>query len=812
MNQWIVSYRNFDPTSARLRETLFTLANGYFATRGAHEDSISEIHYPGTYLAGGYNRASSIVGGQTLINEDLVNFPNWLPLTFRVEGEDWFSIENVRLLSYTEMLHLKRGLSKRIIKFEDMKGRIFVIHSLRFVSQNNPHLAGIRYSIISENWAGNITIRSSIKGDVINNGVPRYKELNNHHLDVIQKGAFDDEYLFLQAKTRESHIEVSEVIKTEIYRNKLKLRSVNEVIEEEKNIHQSFKVKLIPNEKITITKVLSIFSSKDHALCENLYDAKNLIKSIPSFNVLLSNHMLSWKHLWNKADIELDSPNNEQQLIRLHIFHSLQSLSKHSVNADYGIPARGLHGEAYRGHVFWDEIFILPFFFYNFPDIARALLMYRYKRLDGARKLAKENGYNGAMFPWQSASNGEEETQKFHLNPYSSKWGPDFSCRQRHINLAIVYNIWNYYQITHDIDFLSEYGAEVIFEIAKFISSMAKFNTTKNRYEIKGVMGPDEYHENYPNSAEPGLNNNTYTNIMGVWALERALELMHILSESSVKLLCESLDITAQEISKWKNITHTMFIPFHENVLSQFEGYEHLKEFDWNLYKEKYPKLERLDRVLKAENQDPNEFQIAKQADTLMLFYLLEEKEIKRILDQLGYVYDDEIRIQTIKYYLQRTSHGSTLSKITFASLLFNHEPERANELFQEALVSDLLDTQGGTTQEGIHLGVMVGTTTILMRDFAGLRVTEDLLTLDPVLPDWLQRLKFNVMFQHNIYEIEIFPEACYITLLEHYNSTTQIRIKNQIIELQVKNTSCIPLQKKSFINVPPFDQLTAQF
>ena len=181
MNPWIISYRSFNDSSIRLKETLFTLGNGYVATRGTFEDSKNPIHYAGTYLAGGYNRNISQIANQNLINEDLVNCPNWLPLTFKVEEEDWFEIADVTLLSFKEMLHLKKGLLKRSYRIRDMKGRIFVINSLRFLSQHNPHLGGIRYSITSENWSGKITIRSSLYGEVINNGVPRYQELNSQH-------------------------------------------------------------------------------------------------------------------------------------------------------------------------------------------------------------------------------------------------------------------------------------------------------------------------------------------------------------------------------------------------------------------------------------------------------------------------------------------------------------------------------------------------------------------------------------------------------------------------------------------------------
>ena len=797
MNHWIISYRHFDINSVRLRETIFTLGNGYFATRGAHEDAASKTHYPGTYLGGVYNRSVSKIAGKELVNEDLVNLPNWLPITFKIENEDWLDINKVELLSYREFLDIKRGIVKRIIKFKDPKGRIFVINSLRFVSQHNKHLAGIRYVITSQNWQGKITIRSSIIGSTNNKGVPRYQELNTQHLEIIDKGIFSEECLFLQARTNTSHIELSQAVKTELFRGKNKFRDGYTIHEEEKDIHQSFDIEITPYEPITIHKTVALYYSRDHAIYENLYDAKKLITST-SFNELLKQHIRAWNHLWYQSDIEIDSINNEQLLIRLHIFHSLQSLSKHSKSIDYGVPARGLHGEAYRGHVFWDEIFILPFYFYHYPDIARSMLMYRYHRLDAARELAKESGYAGAMFPWQSASNGEEETQKFHLNPQSSTWGPDFSSQQRHVNLAILYNVWNYYQVTQDIDFIVEYGAEIIFEIAKFLSSITSFNRKRYKYEINGVMGPDEYHERYPNATAAGLNNNCYTNVMTVWALEKAIELTNILSQPQRDHLLESLAITTAEINQWKRITFNMYIPFHHHLLCQFEGYEQLEEFNWHYYKEKYPNYERLDRILKAEGVDPNRYKIAKQPDTLMLYYLLEEGEIKKILNQLGYSYSENTKNYNIGYYLKRTSHGSTLSKITFSALLLHYDATKAYELYQEALISDIEDTQGGTTQEGIHLGVMTATTSFLFKNLSGLTINRGILTFSPNLPNWISRLKFKLLFQKNWYELEINHQACYVTLIEQYQSNGRVIIHNQLVELALGETQCIPRRIKN--------------
>lgn len=791
MHPWIISYRYFDAQAERLREALLTLGNGYFATRGAHEDSVSPIHYPGTYLAGIYNRAISKIADKKLINEDLINFPNWLPITFKTPHGEWLDIQEVSILSFLEILHLKKGLLKKTVKIQDSDGRIFTIHSLRFVSQHNPHLAGIRYTIESDNWEGPLTIRSSLIGDVSNAGVARYQALNTHHHDVIHKGHFGENNIYLTVKTRQSHVEVAQAIKTRLYHNKIKLAKRGEIHEEEKNIHQVFTMMVKPGDRITVTKVLSLYHSKDQAITEPLADAKKAIQHLKPFSRLLKDHQAAWQNLWHQSAVEVTARGQTQQLINFHTFHALQTLSKHSISLDYGVPARGLHGEAYRGHVFWDEIYILPLYFYHYPEIARAMLMYRYHRLNAARQAAQALGYRGAMFPWQSASNGEEETQQYHLNPASGEWGPDHSRLQKHVNLAIIYNIWHYYQNTHDINFLNDFGAELILDICVFLNSLASFNPVKDQYEIIGVMGPDEYHESAPHSDVPGLKNNAYTNMMTVWALEKALALTHILGRQRIQALYTLLNISAQEIQRWQDIITHMFIPFHDEIMSQFEDYGQLKAFHWSDYQKKYTHIERLDRILKAEGKNPNEFQIAKQPDVLMLFYLLGEAEIKRLLIQLGYKKYEKNMLATIDYYLARTCHGSTLSKITMASILFERHPQKATELFHQALISDIQDTQRGTTQEGIHLGVMVSTITTLFKNFAGIDYSEGLLSINPKLPDWITRLKFKMWFRQHLYEIEILPDSCYVTLLEGVNACTAIKIKWDVVELY-KHKKCV--------------------
>src|SRR5437016_8789883 len=190
--------------------------------------------------------------------------------------------------------------------------------------------------------------------------------------------------------------------------------------------------------------------------------------------------------------------------------------------------------------------------------------MYRYRRLGEARVLARDAGYRGAMYPWQSGSDGKEETQIVHLNPRSGLWEPDLSQNQRHVGAAIFYNIWHYIQATGDSDFLLGPGAEMLMEIARFWSSIAHFNPQRGRYEIHGVMGPDEFHEKYPDAEVGGLRNNAYTNLMVAWIAEIADEVLGLLPDSRRQALRERIGLTDEELDKLRDMSCKMFVPFLE--------------------------------------------------------------------------------------------------------------------------------------------------------------------------------------------------------------------------------------------------------
>ena len=266
--------------------------------------------------------------------------------------------------------------------------------------------------------------------------------------------------------------------------------------------------------------------------------------------------------------------------------------------------------------------------------------MYRYRRIGEARAAAREAGFLGAMFPWQSGSEGIEETQRVHLNPMSGRWEPDLSRNQRHVNAAIFFNIWNYFQTTRDRAFLESYGAEMMLDIARFWASIAHFNPARERYEIHGVMGPDEFHEKYPGAERGGLANNAYTNVMVAWLFDIAAKLPSLLSASSAEGLRARLSIGDDVLALWRDMSRRMFVPFNaDGIISEFEGWDDLEELDWGAYRAKYENIQRLDRILRAEGDEPDRYKIAKQADTVMLFFLFSGDELREIFERLGYDY-----------------------------------------------------------------------------------------------------------------------------------------------------------------------------
>jgi trehalose/maltose hydrolase-like predicted phosphorylase len=796
---WLLRYEGWDPGAESLRESLCALGNGRFVTRAAApECRAGGGHYPGTYAAGVFNRLADDVDGRRVENESIVNLPDWQSFTFRIGDGPWLDLSAGTVSEYVQELDLRRGVLTRRFRVEDAEGRRTSVAQRRLVSMSDPCLAALDCTLVAENWSGELTVRSGLDGRVTNDGVARYRGLDGSHLTPAAASVCDD-LLTLATETNQSRIRVGLAA-----RHRVLVDGAPEHVVPLPAVEPGFAavdliVAVEPDRTVTVEKLVALCTSRDPGIGEPGQAATDEIDRAGDFSDALARHELAWDHLWFRCDVEIQGPVRASLIMRLHVFHLLQTVSPHSIDLDVGIPARGLHGEAYRGHVFWDEMFVMPFLNLRLPHVARAMLLYRWRRLPQARAAARAAGQRGAMFPWQSGATGREESQSLHLNPRSGRWLPDSSRLQRHIGLAVAYNTWRYYEATGDLDFLTEYGAELVLSIAAFWADLATYDPIDDRFDICGVMGPDEYHDAMPDRKEPGLDDNAYTNVMAAWTLTRALECLEVLPPGRRHELLDTLDIRRSDLEKWQHVSRKLRLCWTDDgVLLQFRGYDSLEEFDWTGYRRRYGDISRLDRILEAEGDSTNRYKLSKQADVLMLFQLLTADELYVLLDRLGYPHDRRTIPRTIAYYLDRTCHGSTLSKVVHSWALARADRHKAWDYFLEALESDIADVQGGTTGEGIHLGAMAGTVDLLERGFTGLETRADVLGFDPYLPDALSRMRFRLRYRrHTEIDVVIDHDTLTVGGTGAGSTVLPLRVRDKEVRFDPRGTVQIPLRRR---------------
>ena len=760
---WLLKYHDYDMEKERSREALLAVGNGYFGTRGALEESrANKVNYPGTYMSGLFNRLVSKVGDRDIENEDFVNVSNWLPVSFRIDKGPWFEFTpepSFKLEEIHRTLDFRTGEMRKEMVVEDQEGRLTRIRSSRFAGMADPHRAGLRYSLTPLNYEGIIEIRSGLRGDHRNSGVERYNTLEQQHLEAVSESAAGN-LTELVVKTTQSDILIAACAAC----------SVNGEAESgstsgEGWIESHFSMEANKGQELVLEKMISIYTSRDPNVEDPLEEARSTAGAMSAYDDELNLSAGRWKELWERMDVLISGDREAQKLVRLHLFHMMVSASPHHAGLDSGIPPRGLHGEAYRGHIFWDELYILPLFNLHFPEVVKSVLMYRYRRLDAARAYAKEYGYEGAMFPWQSGSDGREETQIIHLNPLSGEWGDDYSSLQRHISLAIAYNIWNYYHVTDDLEFMEQYGAEILLDICKFWASKSELGQD-GRFHIHKVMGPDEFHESLPGSGVGGLTDNAYSNIMVSWMMDKAFKIMDAIGAEHKNRILGELSLSEKRLELWLKIMHGVALHVSDDgVVEQFKGYFGLEELDWEAYRRKYEDIHRLDRILKSEGKSPDDYKLAKQADFLMSLYNLGTAEVQATVKGLGYKLPEDFGKRNFDYYIERTSHGSTLSRLVHARLAWEMGmTDTGWELYMDALRSDLVDIQGGTTGEGVHCGVMAGTVYDVLVSYAGLNLSGDIPVLEPKLPAHWKGLEFRFTFRGKTFLVSISTQQVKIT------------------------------------------------
>ena len=742
---WLIKETEWIKQLQNIRESQLSLGNGYLGTRGVLEEIPSNA-LPGTYISGIYDKMISQV-------PELVNLPNPFNFRFTVKGEK-LGLLTMDTIKHKRILNLKKGLLVRNTLYQNTKKSRFNYQSIRFVSMDNKNIGVMQVAITPLDDNCELDINTGIDTSVYNAGV--LTEGRKKHFRIIELGQQKNAgYLALETLGKQHTI---------IY-----WAGFYYQINGKKNYAKDniFRLKLRKNRTLLLTKIfyLKRFSPNGNLSKYKHESFKEFYKIFHTkFDFLINKHIQAWDGLWKKSDITIEGTANLQQNLRFNIYHLLICL--HSDDGASSIGARTLSGEGYRGHIFWDtEIFMLPFFIFNFPECAKNMILYRYRRLNSARQIAKDNGYKGCQFPWESADSGEETTPGWAKDLDGTIIKIHTHQMEHHITSDICYAIYKYYVVTNDEKFMHQYGLEIIFEAARFWASRVKFNRKKNKYEIKRVIGPDEFHI--------AVNNNAFTNMMAKWNLITAHRLFNQLKNrhpAIFKQLQKKLLLTQREVSEWKKIACLISINItKDRVIEQFDGYFKLKkiiprETDEN-------GIPIISHRLKTV--DLNKTQLVKQADVIMLLYLLSD------------VFSFETKKQSYEFYAKRTLHKSSLSP-SIHSLMASktHNLYEAYHFFNVALRTDISNLFGNT-KEGIHAACLGGTWQTVVFGFAGISIKKEKVNINPVIPRSWKKIIFSLPWKGNILKLQLTNETIMVKAISRKKKLIEIGIFDRIINIR---------------------------
>ena len=719
---WEVVVDQVDFETMNHLETVMMVGNGYLGTRGSFPEGYRGAN-TATFLHGVFNDIP-------ILFTELANVPDWTALIIRINGEE-FTMKKGSVRSTNVLLNLKNGLLSRDVVWVSPSGNQVELRFERFASMNNQHLLLQRVAITALNFDGDVEILAGINGFAMNQDT-------FHWNFVQQQDCCGVAQLEIQTKITEINVAVSQHVKlvdqdyhTEFWNVRMQPTRV-------------IRGRLIKDEPTVFEKRSSIITSRDtDKVSETGLRFVHEIKQ-KSWNDLLLESSAVWEKLWASSDIEIDSDDDAQLMVRFSIYHLLIAGPQHDEQVNIG--AKTLSGYGYRGHSFWDtEIFMLPFFSYTQPAIARNLLSYRYHRLPGARNKASANGFEGAQYPWESADSGEEVTPKWVPN-----WTPNQSANeseliriwtgdiQLHITTDVAYGIMQYWQVTGDDAFMRERGGQVILETAKFWSSRLEWNDAKGKYEITDVIGPDENHDH--------VDNNAFTNRMVIWHLKTAIEMYAWMKENAkeqLKAVEASAGISSDDPVEWARQVELVYLPepTAEGIIEQFEGFFDLEEVNFDEYADRTLSMQQIFGV-----EGCQKVMALKQADVVMLHFLLRNE------------YDISTIEKNYDYYSARTDHeyGSSLGPAMHA-LVANwiNRPDEAYQHFLRAAKADLYDVRGNVT-DGIHAASLGGVWQDVVFGFAGLTVTDEGWSVNPKLPHGWHSIKFNFWYQGKLETVEV--------------------------------------------------------
>lgn len=720
-DEWLVAEEGYHPRDQIVYESIFCLASGYMGSRASAEEGFCRHTLPANYIHGVFDRSEAF-------QRELANTADWCKLKMYYQCDPIAPEEGELLEEYIRVLDMKHGFVAKHYVTQAADGRRTRVEILKFVSRAHGWCGGFRVWLTPLNYGGLLEFENIIDATVTNFiDFPRFRV---KHMRTKGMKHLDGLGCYLESETRDFHLPVGTAAGVRIFNEQgedvLKSRAFRPYGEVACEFVDAY---CQEGQTLTVEKYAAVCTGRDVPEDQVAVETERRLREFveTGFWQEFEKHTAEYARMWKRADLEITGDDRLQKALRFNIFHlmSTPSLTDNRTN----IGAKLIHGEEYGGHAFWDtELFLLPFFDYVFPEVARNLVDYRYLLLDKARDNARINGYQGAKYPWESADTGDEECPAWTIEPDGSCYRCYVADYEHHVTAAVAYGGVHYYELTGDEDFFEKEGLEILCETARFWVSRLEYSKEQDRYEIRKVTGPDEWHE--------PVDNNAYTNYLARWNIRKALEYLARYKEEKPEVynrLTEKLGITREEQEDWGAHASRIYLPDTNGVIEQFEGYFQLADavvdrWDENnmpLWPESlmaYPREQRC---------------ILKQADVVMLLYLMEHE------------FSMETQRENFHYYEKRTLHRSSLSPSVHCLMgLRVGESEHAYQYLCRSAYVDI-DNNQRNTREGIHAASAGGTWQCVTLGYCGMSTTDEgELSFTPHLPDKWQQVRYHIRWR----------------------------------------------------------------
>lgn len=766
-DEWCIIEEGFVPENTRASESIFSIGNGAMGQRANFEEKFSGSTLQGSYIGGVYYPDKTRVGwwknGYPEYFAKVINSTNWIGIDVYINNEA-LDLAKCKVNDFRRVLNMKEGYLERSFICELQSGIKVAVNALRFLSMVDSEIGAICYSVKVLNSDATVELRPYLDADVHNED-SNYGEKFWDIIDI--KG---NALSYIVCRTKKLDFHVGHAMRNFVYVNGQQANLNPQVNTSEKYVDNRFSVNLKSGDEVTLYKFAAVISSLNH---EKGTFPKVLEKSMDAaiakgFDRMFEEQKNAWAEIWLHSDITIDGDVAAQQGIRFNIFQLSQTYTGKDERLNIG--PKGFTGEKYGGSTYWDtEAYCLPFYMVTHGQkVARQLLLYRYKQLGKAIENAEKLGFKdgAALYPMVTM-NGEE---------CHNEW--EITFEEIHRNGAIAFAVYNYVRYTGDKSYLVNFGLELLIGIARFWAQRINFSAEKGKYVMLGVTGPNEYENN--------VNNNWYTNFIACWCMEYADEAaQYVKSQDSAKyaeLIKRIKFDDTKEISKWREIRGNMFYPEDKKlgVYLQQEGYmdkEQILVKDLDVKERPLNQKWSWDRILRSC--------FIKQADVLQGMYFLEDR------------FDTDAIKRNYEFYEARTVHESSLSPCVHSVLASRvGNGNKAYELYVRTARLDL-DDYNHEVKEGLHITSMAGTWISIVEGFGGMRIREDMLNFNPLIPAEWKSYSFKVWYRENTLKVNVSPKE--VTIINEAGDSIIIKVYGKEQKVLPNSSITIPVQKQVF-------------